>query len=228
MQAILFAQYADERGILTAILQQAGLVVRTINRMERIVQDWPERPAELFVLTTSDDMAQLTGQVRQLRGFTAAPIVLISDTLKEDQHVSLLEAGVDLLIQRPYSVRILLAQVRVLLRRSANIPFFSLPTLTRGRIILDPAARAVKIGDAKASRLTQLEFRLLYTLMINAGRTLPAENIVEAVWGYEGEGNRELVRGLIQRLRAKIEPQPGEPRYILTEPGIGYLFSDEV
>ncbi len=227
MQAVLFAQHADERGVLSAILQQAGFVVRTINRMESIIQDWPERPAELFLLASPGEITKFTGQVRQLRGYSASPILVISDPLLEDQQVGLLEAGVDLLIARPYSIRLLLAQVRGVMRRSANIPFFSLPTLTRGRIILDPAARAVKIEGARALRLTQLEFRLLYTLMINAGRTLPAENIVEAVWGYEGEGNRELVRGLIQRLRAKIEPQPGEPQYILTEPGIGYLFSAE-
>jgi DNA-binding response OmpR family regulator len=228
MQAFLLAQYADERGILAAILQQAGLVVRTINRLESVVQDWPERPAEMFVLTVSGELTTWIGQIKQLRAYSAAPILMISDALPEDQQVNLLEAGVDLLVVRPYSVRILLAQVRGLLRRSANIPFFSLPTITRGKVILDPAARAVKIGEAKAKRLTQLEFRLLYTLMINAGRTLPAENIVEAVWGYEGEGNRELVRGLIQRLRAKIEPEPGEPKLILTEPGIGYLFNEDI
>ena len=227
MQAVLLSQHADERGVLSAILQQVGFVVRTINRMESIIQDWPERPAELFLLATPGEISRFSGQVRQLRGYSASPIMVISDPMVEDQQVDLLEAGVDLLILRPYSIRLLLAQVRGLMRRSANIPFFSLPTLTRGKIILDPAARAVKIGGTKALRLTHLEFRLLYTLMINAGRTLPAESIVEAVWGYEGEGNRELVRGLIQRLRAKIEPQPGEPRYILTEPGIGYLFNHE-
>lgn len=227
MQAVLLSQHADERGVFSTLLQQIGFVVRTINRMESIIQDWPERPADLFLLATPGEISRFKSQVRQLRGYSAAPILVISDPLVEDQQVELLEAGVDLLILRPYSIRLLLAQVRGLMRRSANIPFFSLPTLTRGEIILDPAARAVKIGGSKALRLTQLEFRLLYTLMINAGRTLPAENIVEAVWGYEGEGNRELVRGLIQRLRAKIEPQPGEPRYILTEPGIGYLFNHE-
>jgi DNA-binding response OmpR family regulator len=69
-----------------------------------------------------------------------------------------------------------------------------------------------------------LEFRLLYALMTHSGRVIPAENLVEYVWGYGGEGSRSLVRGLIQRLRAKIEADPSNPRHILTEAGIGYFF----
>ena len=83
----------------------------------------------------------------------------------------------------------------------------------------------VKVGDGESKRLTQLEFRLLYTLMTHAGQILPAQNIVEYVWGYEGEGNRELVRGLVQRLRSKVEPNNRNPCYIMTEPGIGYYFN---
>ena len=81
------------------------------------------------------------------------------------------------------------------------------------------------LGDNQEKRLTQLEFRLLYTLMTNVGQIIPTDQIVEHVWGYSGEGNRELVRGLVQRLRSKVEPVPRKPEYILTEPGIGYYFS---
>jgi DNA-binding response OmpR family regulator len=60
--------------------------------------------------------------------------------------------------------------------------------------------------------------------MTNIGQIIPTGQIVEHVWGYSGEGNRDLVRGLVQRLRSKVEPEPRKPRYILTEPGIGYYF----
>ena len=119
----------------------------------------------------------------------------------------------------------MLAQIRALLRRSAGIPFFSLPTLSQHDVILDPSMRTVMVGQGDEKRLTQLEFRLLYTLMTNVGQIIPTEQIVEHVWGYSGEGNRELVRGLVQRLRSKVEPEPRNPRYILTEPGIGYYFN---
>jgi DNA-binding response OmpR family regulator len=72
-----------------------------------------------------------------------------------------------------------------------------------------------------------LEFRLLYNLMIHRGQILTPELIVERVWGYSGQGDRELVVGLVHRLRAKVEPEPRNPRYILTEPGIGYSFDPE-
>jgi two-component system KDP operon response regulator KdpE len=94
-------------------------------------------------------------------------------------------------------------------------------------LTLDPTARTVKVGEEEAKRLTQLEFRLLYTLITQPGHIMPAENLVEHVWGYSGEGNRELVRGLVQRLRSKVEPDPRNPRFILTEPGVGYYFNKE-
>jgi DNA-binding response OmpR family regulator len=70
-----------------------------------------------------------------------------------------------------------------------------------------------------------LEFRLLYVLMVNRGQVIPVDVIVERVWGYTGQGSRELVRGLVSRLRRKIEPNPHEPRFIQNVPGVGYRFS---
>jgi DNA-binding response OmpR family regulator len=122
---------------------------------------------------------------------------------------------------------LLLAQIRAVLRRSGGVPFFSLPNLTQAGLMLDPSTRTVQVYDAPPNRLTHLEFRLLYTLMTHAGQILPPERIVESVWGYAGEGNRELVRGLVQRLRSKVEPDPRHPVFILTEPGIGYFFAKQ-
>ena len=65
---------------------------------------------------------------------------------------------------------------------------------------------------------------MLHTLMLHHGQVLPAETLVENVWGYGGEGERDLVRGLVSRLRAKIEPHPHEPQYVLTVPSVGYVF----
>jgi len=226
MQAILFSPYSEERAALTTLLQQAGFIVRAVQRFDPDIQDWSERPADLFLLALPGSAGDYVSKIKQLRASAAAPIVLILENQMEDHQVACLEAGADLLLDRPFSLRVMLSQLRAILRRSANIPFFSLPTLTRGEIVLDPAARAVKIGSAKAQRLTQLEFRLLYTLMIHAGQIMPSENIVESVWGYDGPGSKELVRGLVQRLRSKIEKVPGQPQYILTEPGIGYFFND--
>jgi DNA-binding response OmpR family regulator len=169
-----------------------------------------------------------TKEIRQLRLQTVIPIVLITELIPEDQQVNLLDAGVDLVVTRPYGTRLIIAQIKCLLRRSEGLPYHSLPSLTQTDVTLDPTARTVKVGEATPTRLTQLEFRLLYTLITQPGHIMSAENLVEHVWGYSGEGNRELVRGLVQRLRSKVEPEPRNPRYILTEPGVGYYFDMEL
>jgi DNA-binding response OmpR family regulator len=96
--------------------------------------------------------------------------------------------------------------------------------MSRGTMVLDPSSRTVRVEEGDSKKLTQLEFRLLYTLMTHPGQIIPTENIVEHVWGYNGEGNRDLVRGLVQRLRSKIELDKRNPQYILTAKGIGYYF----
>ncbi len=225
MQAILFASQSDESAVLTVILQQAGFRVRGVRDLDRAIESWPEQPAELILIVLPDDKQQSLKQIGQMRAFTAAPIIVISDPLPEDLQVSMLEKGADLFIEKPYGMRVLLAQIRALLRHSTGVPFFSLPVMTHAAVELDPSRRTVTVGDREARHLTQLEFRLLYTLMTHVGQVIPPENLVEHVWGYSGDGNRELVRGLVQRLRSKVEPAPREPRYILTEPGVGYYFS---
>jgi DNA-binding response OmpR family regulator len=177
---------------------------------------------DLIFITLEADQENSIIAIQQLRGHTVVPIIVIADPLNEKDEISLLEAGVDLIVSRPYGVRLLLARIRALLRRTAGMPFHSLPTMTQGNLRLDPSNRTVKVGEGESQRLTQLEFRLLYTLMTYAGQIIPTENIVEQVWGYSGEGNRELVRGLVQRLRSKVEPNKRNPQYILTEKGIGY------
>jgi DNA-binding response OmpR family regulator len=224
MQAILFSPHADESNVLQVILQHAGFMVRTYSSLDQAIESWPENPADLILAVLSGEHAKSLLQIKQLRAHTAVPILLISDLLVDDLFVNYLEAGADLVIIRPYSVRALLAQIRATLRRSSGLPFFSLPTLTQQNVQLDPSNRTVKVGEGEPKRLTHLEFRLLYTLMTHVGQIIPTEQIVEHVWGYSGEGNRELVRGLVQRLRSKVEANPRQPQYILTEVGIGYYF----
>ena len=224
MQAVLFAHHPDESSVLTLILQQAGFRVRSVRSLDDAISAWPDHPFEMILITLPENRLRAMEQVAQMRGFTAVPIIVISDPLPEDQFVTLLEEGTDLLVLRPYSVRGLLAQVRALLRRTAGVPFYSLPTLTNSDVSLDPSNRTVRVADGDLKDLTQLEFRLLYTLMTHRGQVIPSENIVENVWGYSGEGSKELVRGLVQRLRSKVEPDPRHPHYILTVPGVGYRF----
>jgi len=225
VQAVLISHYADEANVLQVILQQAGFMVRSTHNLDQAIEAWPNKPADLIMIVLSGEHSKSLTQIKLLRAHTVVPILLISDLLLDDVHVNYLEAGADLVVIRPYSVRALLAQIRAILRRSSGVPFFSLPTLIQKDVQLDPSDRTIRVGEQDPKRLTQLEFRLLYTLMTHVGQIIPTEQIVEHVWGYFGEGNQELVRGLVQRVRSKIETNPRQPEYILTEIGIGYYFS---
>ena len=225
MYALLLAQNADETAVLSLALQRAGLAVTAGKDLGRALQAWPERPADLILLALegSDPLAC----IREVRAITEAPAVMIVDPLAEAVCYELLEAGADLVVARPFSARLLVAQVRAVLRRAGGVPLFSLPTLSLAGLTLDPANRTVQVAGQPSQRLTHLEFRLLYTLMIHRGQVLPAEVIVERVWGYGGEGGRELIHGLVRRLRTKVEPDARNPRYVLTIPGVGYAFGME-
>lgn len=225
MDALLFCHNTEEAAILQLVLQQAGFLVKSIKDLNKAIQNWPENPVDIICITLTSEVNRDRVLIRQMRAHTVIPIIIITDLLPEQEEVSMLEEGIDLVVTRPFSARLLLARIRALLRRTAGMPFFSLPVLTQGDMLLDPANHTVKLGDNAPKRLTQLEFRLLYSLMIHVGQIIPTENIIEQVWGYSGEGNQELVRGLVQRLRSKVEPDRQTPQYIMTEKGIGYYFN---
>jgi DNA-binding response OmpR family regulator len=224
MYGLLIAKDPDDRAVLSLVLQRAGLAVTSAQDIERAMRSWLDRPADLILLALEGDSLQ---HMRRVRTETEVPVVVLVEQAGEDLHYQLLEAGADLVVVRPFSARVLMAQVRALLRRAGNEPFSSLPTLEMSGLTLDPAARTAQVPDQPPRRLTHLEFRLLYTLMIHQGQILPNETIVERVWGYTDRGDRDLVRGLVSRLRAKIEPEPRSPRYIVTVPGVGYSFNPE-
>jgi len=223
MYALLLARNVDEKALLSVVLQRVGLAVTSAGDPERAMQSWPERPADLVVLA-HQGTDPLAG-IRRVRSETTVPTIVIVNQVEEDVHCQLLDYGADLVIQRPFSSRLLIAQVRALLRRAGSVPLFSLPTLSIAGLTLDPATRITQVAGQSPRRLTHLEFRLLYTLMMHSSQVLSTETIVEQVWGYDDQGDKELVRGLVRRLRTKIEPEPHQPQYILTIPGVGYCFA---
>ena len=224
MQAILVTAEADERDILTFVLRHAGLAVSASIDLEQVTATWLERPADLIVVAGETGKG-LTKDIAALRGATEVPLILLLDDISESTHVSLVRTGVDFVLRRPVSPLVLAAYAQSLLRRAGAAAAFAVPTLDLEEIALDPTTRSVRLADAVPRRLTQLEFRLLYLLMTHRGQVLPTDLIVERVWGYSGEGDRDLVRGLISRLRKKIEADADHPIYIQTVPGIGYLFA---
>lgn len=220
MYALLLAHNADESAVLRLALQRAGFASRVTTDLKQAIYDLQEQPTDLILLSFKDSIP--LDLIHEIRTKVEAPLVVISIPIGEDLNVELLEAGVDLVIFRPYSARLLIAQLRGLVRRATGASIHNLPSFTLGDLTLDPSVRTLAIRGTSPKHLTRLEFRLLYTLMIHSGQVLTPETLVEQVWGYDGRGDRDLVRGLIKRLRDKVEPENSEPRYILTVPGVGY------
>jgi DNA-binding response OmpR family regulator len=224
MQVLLVAHNPEEREILTYVLKHAGLAVGSSVSLQRVADKWLERPSDLVVVAWHDG-AELRGDIINLRAVTQSPLLLILNPPQEETLCDLLRAGADVVLARPVAPRVLTEYTRAILRRTHTVPTFVLPRLNVTEVSLDPDTRMVSVLGGESRRLTQLEFRLLYVLMVNRGQVIPVEVIVERVWGYTGQGSRDLVRGLISRLRRKIEPDLPDLRFIQNVPGIGYRFS---
>jgi len=226
MRVCVFVDDPNEGDLLRPILTHAGLEVNVSTNLEPALENWPQDSAEL-VLLASDDQSTLMKRVIMIRATTQVPLLIVTDPVSEGDLSAMLTAGADLILARPVSPRVLAIYARVLLRRVETVPSFMLGALELDEITLDPATRTVTLKDQEPRRLTHLEFRLLYVLMNNREQVVPTDVIVDRVWGYDGGGDRELVRGLISRLRRKLDPDPDQPRFIQTITGIGYMFTLE-
>jgi len=224
MHALLICDDADETAILALLLQRAGLVVISGRDLGRVLPRWCEQTPSLALLASHTGSP--VESVQRVRHAAEAPVAVIANTQDEEELCQIYEAGADVIVPRPYSARLLLMQLRALLRRTRALVPTLLPTITVGDLTLDPSMRSVQVLDHAARHLTQLEFRLLYTVMVHRGQVLPTTTIVERVWGYDGEGSAQLVRQVVSRLRAKIEEDPRNPQRIITVPGVGYQFVD--
>jgi DNA-binding response OmpR family regulator len=223
MQVMLVADDQDEKETFAYIIRREGLAVASSSDLQRVLKNWTDHPADILVVALSNKTELVEG-VEAVRTITQIPLLMIIDAPSEMTLCELLHKGADMVLNRPVSPKTLAAHMEALIRRSAAVPSFVLPTLSLDEIMLDPSTRTVIVRGEEPRRLTQLEFRLLYTLMTNRGQVIPVEVIVERVWGYSGEGNQDLVRGLISRLRRKIEAEPDTNRFIETIPGVGYRF----
>lgn len=222
MNGHILSDNLQEEALLANIMRFAGIKIDVSHSLDEALDKWNDHPVDivLIALRTTNPVAT----VRETRRNMLGPIMSIVDAVSEDTHVELIEAGADWVTQRPYSPRLLIAYTKALLRRSSEIPRHTLPLVMHDAVRLNPGTRSVTVGDGNPQRLSQLEFRLLHTLMVHQGQILPTETLVEHVWGYGDDGDRGLVRGLINRLRVKIEPNPNNPQYIRTIPRVGYTF----
>jgi DNA-binding response OmpR family regulator len=223
--------------LVTYNLVLEGYKVHSASDGEQALELIESHVPDLVLLGLLNPMLDGFHVCRRIREFSAVPILLLIPRGKELEMVHALDHGADGYLAKPFSVDELLARMRALLRRaqltararlSACEDVATLRTRTIiGDLTVDYAQQRVTIGEREVI-LSQKESRLLAAMAQNARRVVPQDTLLEYVWGKAYIGDHHLLQVTINRLRRKLEPDPSQPRYILTKFGIGYILTGPV
>ncbi len=215
----------DERQILRALrvlLREAGFEVTTAETAQEALDAVAVRPPDAAILDLILPDGNGVDICRSIREWSEMPIIVLSAVGDESEKVRALEAGADDYVTKPFGPDELIARLRAALRRTG--PLRAEPVLRADGLELDLAAHRVTV-DGEEVHLTPIEFDLLRALMRNRGRLMTHRMLLREVWGPAYEDDTQVLRVHVANLRRKIEPEPGSPRHILTDPGIGYRFA---
>ncbi len=161
---------------------------------------------------------------RELRAVSDVPILILSVRNSEKDKVAALDAGADDYVTKPFGMQELLARIRAALRRAPGTAESGPPAFDSGELHIEFDTRRVRLKDREV-RLTPKEFELLRYLAAHAGKPVSHRELLQAIWGPDYGSETEYLRVFINQLRKKIEPNPSQPKYILTEPWVGYKFA---
>jgi two-component system response regulator MtrA len=219
---LLVEDDASIREVAALGLEQAGFRVDGVGDGRDALVQFHHAPYDLVILDVM--LPSLDGYevCRQIRRESRVPIVMLSAKGDSVDVVVGLEVGADDYVRKPFELPELVARVRAAVRRAAEAP--EEPVLRRGDLEIDPAAFAARRGGEELA-LTATEFRLLLELARRPGQVFTRELLLDRVWNYEYLGDSRLVDVAIQRLRAKVEDDPKEPKLIQTVRGVGYRFA---
>jgi len=191
-----------------------------------LAQAATQRP-EIVILDLGLPDMDGTEVIRGLREWSRVPIIVLSARGQERDKIAALDLGADDYVAKPFGVGELLARMRVALRHAARIAEDSgEPEFAVGELHVDLARRLVSVGGREV-HLTPIEYRLLATLIRHAGKVLTHQHLLREVWGPNHTEQAHYLRVFTAQLRRKIEADPARPRYILTEPGVGYRLAAE-
>ena len=166
-----------------------------------------------------------TDVIRGIRGWSTAPIIVLSARGNEVQKVEALDAGADDYVTKPFGMNELVARLRAATRRATPGP--DEPVVTTADFRIDLAAKRVTLTeDTSEVRLTPTEWQLLELLVRHTGRLVSGRQLLQEVWGPAYSTETHYLRVYVAQLRRKLEPDPTRPRYLLTEPGMGYRFQE--
>lgn len=220
----------DERSIrlsLRTILSGLGFMIIEAARGEEALA--LVRTAQFDAVLLDINMPGMGGVevCRMMRKNSARlPIIMLTVQGSEDRKVEALDAGADDYITKPFQLRELIARLHAAVRRS-KISEGGDKTILIGDVRLDPERHLVQ-KKGRAVHLTPKQFELLHFLMANAGRPVPHSKLLRSVWGLEYGNELEYLRTFIRQIRVKIEDDPANPKYLITESHIGYRFSESM
>ena len=214
----------DEPQILRVLrvgLPPRGFDVRgAAGGLEALAEFQKEAPDLIILDLVMPDLSGIEVCV-EIRKVSSVPIIVLSAKGAERDKVTALEMGADDYVTKPFGMEELVARMRAVLRRSAETSEESSASHTVGSLTIDKAARSVIVRGAEV-RLTPKEFDLLLYLVEHAGKVVPHRELLRAVWGWQSAEQSEYLRVFINQVRKKIEKDPRHPRFILTEPWVGY------
>ena len=218
----------DEPQILRALrtsLAARGYEVRTAPNGETALDSLAAGSADLVVLDLGLPGIDGVEVIRRLRGWSSVPVIVLTVRDAQADKIAALDAGADDYVTKPFSLEELLARMRAILRRASPIRSAS-PVVEAGDLRVDLEKRLVIRAGAPV-HLTPTEFALLEAFVSNPGKLLTHRWLLKRVWGdaYGEESN--YVRVFVAGLRKKLEPEPGSPSLILTEPGVGYRWMSD-
>lgn len=185
------------------------------------------QPPDLVILDLGLPDMEGLDVLRSLREWLSAPVIVLSARGREGDKVAALDAGADDYLTKPFGVGELQARLRVAFRHAAlsGDSGKADPKFTAGELTVDRAARRVFIGESEV-HLTPLEYKLLTVLVRQAGKVLTHRYLLKEVWGPDQVGEVHYLRVFMAGLRRKLEADPAQPRYLLTEQGVGYRLAD--
>jgi two-component system KDP operon response regulator KdpE len=215
----------DEAQILRALrtsLRGAGYAVETADTAESALSTAAMRPPDAVILDLVLPDGSGTEVARELRAWSSAPVIVLSAVGDEHEKIAALDAGADDYVTKPVGIDELLARLRAVLRRASPA---GEPLLVVGELEVDLQAHEVRVSGQPV-HLTPHEFDLLRYLARNEGKLLTHRMILQEVWGPGYGDATNILHVNVSQLRRKLEPDPSRPRYLLTEPGVGYRLVD--
>jgi two-component system KDP operon response regulator KdpE len=215
------------RKFLGASLASAGYRLEEASTGREALRLASQSPPDLVILDLG--LPDMDGQelLMQLREWLAAPVIVLSARDQEQQKILALDHGADDYLTKPFSTGELLARIRAALRHASRVNDETAATTYEvGELKVDLATRRVFTGSNEV-HLTPIEFKLLTTMIHSAGKVLTHRQLLKEVWGPQQVTETHYLRVFMANLRRKLEVDPAQPRYLLTEQGVGYRFASE-